>query len=1100
MNKSKKTTTKIISGMILFLFIISLFSFALPSQTMAETNLSSLYANPNQTNNNAYKFKISDVVNSNLLTNVVGCTGVVNKVSKWMVGFIQSPAQQEKILKEKLRKVRTQLENACAAGKASAEAAGDSIPTIGGISKSIDTILAKINVKVNGGDLKICQDQVKAVSDDALAIAVEQTEKETERDIKEQCLDGIAITLAKNQLTAMTRSAMNWVNTGYGGNSFFVKDMIGLANNIERNVLETGIDILLAPNGNQNPYAKNFVESTVYGRNLISSSSNFLSNLQSDLGSFISDPKSYYSDDQLNKAADTRTALQRAQEANDVFANNFSSGGWDAYLALTQRDQNNPLGFTMVASQYLADQQVAQVAQTESELDRNNGFLNQKECNLWELRDEAGNPKYPSSVASGIAGNTARIQSFLPLKSPKQMSPFDKCVGWKVTTPGSIIKDKVTNYLNSPERQLELADTINESLNALFSILISKLEQGGLSGLSDSVENTSNWEDTTNEYISADGNTTYDNGGAYNDFNLTRDLGNTYIYDNIVKLGSWNAKTNIATNTKYPLFPKSNTTNTIQLYPNIVPENYEKPEGAEIKIVYPINGYYTVTAAGKTKIISEGYNNWEIGDRAFWNGSEWQNWRCGTLNDGKCTNQTNPIKKRGVVQIQNDYILGAREILSVLSGVMPNLGKLDYCLPGPNPSYETNSTDAQSAYQDWIGSMYVGMTDSTGLRHGVKIDQAGGRTYDNLEAIYKDNPKVWETVRQNMTPLIQKFSNICNNDTDAPLCTNGLDDDKDGKIDDEDPNCHINGKMNNQYVPANNSEKKSPSSYKELPADCAGAYFYSKSLSGEEVGLLDAKKTIMNTEQNYVNNKMFTNFYSTFNLEMNKKYFKNMTSFYSADTETSVQKENPNYVPMAEAGFDLTKNILYYNDDVEKAKVDYNNAMSVARVNISKLDPIKSEVSGIIKTAQDRRNKELVTTLGLTLEQIKAKYKTCFEEENIEFYDADSITAMGSETGENCSDGIDNDLDGLVDIKDSDCSYTTNGVVNDLTGASGRCVKDTSSGVDAAKTSSGIIGISEGNTQIDLCSADGNKNSCVLSSFWYQTGSTKTIFRCKWVQ
>lgn len=1066
MNKSKKTTTKIISGMILFLFIISLFSFALPSQTKAETNLSNLYNNPNQTNNNAYKFKISDVVNSNLLTNVVGCTGVVNKVSTWMINFIQSPGKADKMIAKKVADTKKLLQTACKATKAGVQGAVGVIPQVNDLVSPLNTSLEEW-----------CPEKIEAIDDEVVIALMDASEEATEKKIKEQCFDGIAITLAKNQLTAMTRSAMNWVNTGYGGNSFFVKDMIGLANNIERNVLETGIDILLAPNGNQNPYAKNFVESTVYGRNLISSSTNFLGNLQSDLGSFISDPKSYYSDGQLNKAADTRTALQRAQEANDVFANNFSSGGWDAYLALTQRDQNNPLGFTMVASQYLADQQVAQVAQTESELDRNNGFLNQKECNLWELRDEAGNPKYPSSVASGIAGNTARIQSFLPLKSPTKTSDFDKCIGWKVTTPGSIIKDKVTNYLNSPERQLELADTINESLNALFSILISKLEQGGLSGLSDSVENTSNWEDTTNEYISADGNTTYDNGGAYNDFNLTRDLGNTYIYDNIVKLGSWNAKTNIATNTKYPLFPKSNTTNTIQLYPNIVPENYEKPEGAEIKIVYPINGYYTVTAAGKTKIISEGYNNWEVGDRAFWNGSEWQNWRCGTLNDGKCTNQVNPIKKSGVVQIQNDYILGAREILSVLSGVMPNLGKLDYCLPGPNPSYETNSTDAQSAYQDWIGSMYVGMTDSTGLRHGVKIDTEGGRTYDNLKAIYKDNPNVWEIIKGDVTPnrgmsdLIEQFSNICNDD----------------------------------LIWFTTKEKN------EESKNCQGNYFFAKDLSNKDTDHLNEKKDIMNSVQGYVNNKMFTNFYSTFNLEMNKKYFKNMTSFYiSEPNETSAQVKNSSYVPMAEAGFDLTKNILYYNDDVEKAKVDYNNAISQARVNIAKLEPIKSEVSGIIKTAQDRRNKELVTTLGLTLEQIKAKYKTCFEEENIQFYDADKITAMGNSNEENCSDGIDNDLDGLVDTKDSDCSGNTGSGTrtgrtsadNGATNASGSCFMDETTTTES--TYAEIARMTIITIDSDTCNIENkDETSCKNAAYYSKTtlphGTNYKIVRCKWV-
>ena len=82
---------------------------------------------------------------------------------------------------------------------------------------------------------------------------------------------------------------------------------------------------------------------------------------------------------------------------------------------------------------------------------------------------------------------------------PNKISEFDKCVQFETVTPGSIIKDKVSTYINSPERQLELADDINKVLNTLFSTLISKLQNQGLSSLStDRYEYTSGYLTNTN--------------------------------------------------------------------------------------------------------------------------------------------------------------------------------------------------------------------------------------------------------------------------------------------------------------------------------------------------------------------------------------------------------------------------------------------------------------------------------------------------------------------------------------------------------------------------------------------------------------------------
>ena len=104
----KQIGIKIISNLILLILVVSIFYTPI-AQAASESTLSNLYSNPNQSSNNTYKFKIKDVVNSNLLTSIVGCTGTVSKVSEWMSRFIQSPLQMGKLAKEEIAKKKKQL-------------------------------------------------------------------------------------------------------------------------------------------------------------------------------------------------------------------------------------------------------------------------------------------------------------------------------------------------------------------------------------------------------------------------------------------------------------------------------------------------------------------------------------------------------------------------------------------------------------------------------------------------------------------------------------------------------------------------------------------------------------------------------------------------------------------------------------------------------------------------------------------------------------------------------------------------------------------------------------------------------------------------------
>jgi len=1007
---NKQTLTKIISGLIIFVFVISIFQFAMPVQA-ASNSMANTYSNPNQYNsNNPYKFKVSDVVNSSILTSIVGCTGIVNKVASWMATIIQSPEKIAETVQNEIDLKKEQLKKACAAVKSVAKAAANSIPGVGGIAPAIDTKLGK---------MPTCQERIDATSDKEITALLNEEKANTSRDFKEQCFDGIAITLAKNQLTAMTRSAMNWVNSGFGGNPFFVQNMQNFTNNIEKNVIETGINVMLSPE-NANPYGVDFAKAKIMSsKNILQGSSSFLGGLQSDLSAFITDPQSYYTNDQLDQANTTQTVLQRAQEANSRFENDFSVGGWDGYMALTQRDQNNPLGFNMQASQYFTDTQTKQVTSKKEELAQNNGFLSQTTCAQY-MTQKAVQAELDIEnnilIAAGIAKES--YADYVLRKYP-DTAPNLPCLQEKVITPGSIIKDKTTNYLNSPERQLELAKTINDSLNAVFSIIISKLEGGGLVGLSDSAIKT-DWSDTLNglSSTSSDGNTTYDNNGAYNGFNLTRDLGNTYIHDDTFNAGTWDANSSINLTDKYDQMTMGYVP---PVYRNVPIWNEAKKIWEDNSELVSSNLYWTVTKPGDTKLIDNGFNGWQVGDRAFWDGTSWQNWK---------KDQVSPIKNRGVIQIQQDYIVAAKEILKILPSVMPKLGELDYCLPGPNPNYQTNSTDAQSAYSDWVGSTTVGSTD--GLRTSWRVDGPGSSTYTAFQNIFSDVPYMWKQVLATnpMNLLLNIF---------------------DGGYD---------------YKP--NKKEKTAENKLSQQAD----YLI-----------------------NYVNTKMFNNFYEYFDKMMNTLYFKNVTQKYieneltPIDTSPGSKDENPSYMPMSQAGYDLTKDILFYNDEISKSTKNYTDNIAQAKINIAKLEVIKAEVSKIILAAQDRRDARLVDILKkestdngtplLTPAQYKTKYAECLDEENIQVYDADTISNMNLDT-ERCFDGIDNDLNGLIDAKDPACKGAIPpGPVVPVY----RCVTGSSTTNETQ------------NPQNTVCSARKTESEC--SSDFYYHGAQANI--CNWI-
>ena len=476
------------------------------------------YDNPNKGNEKSpYKISFKNVVNGELLTSLVGCTGIVNKVSKVSVTFLQD------LLKTKAERVAKKI------AKKSVDAAKKTSTTTAGVLEGVQAATPTgTSSGLSGNPANVLKDlaldtgttAVENLDKDEALKAQDKTKKEiAAANFREECLNGIAITLARNQLTAMTKATMNWINTGFSGDPMFVRNINAFTDSITQEILEKELSMFKDPTTTADyPYGRDFARMSINSYKV-----------KNDFGALKQDLTNY---------------LQDGAGAKD-FAEDFSKGGWSGWLALTQHPNNNPLGFNLKATENINNKIETETNNTKDEINRNGGYLDQKKCVKYS---ETGN---------------------------------GECIITETVTPGTTIKDKISTYVNSPERQLEMAKTINDSLNALFTALLNKFQTQGLSSLS----------------------------SGSKDFTSVSDGFGSNSIATILSTGLDGSE-----------------------------DNSDDPSDSG-------------TSIDITKDL-------------------------GTI-----------------IQIQKDYIDAVKKYLKITTGVLPALGKLDYCIPGPNPNWKANADE-----------------------------------------------------------------------------------------------------------------------------------------------------------------------------------------------------------------------------------------------------------------------------------------------------------------------------------------------------------------------------------------------------------------------
>jgi len=269
--------------------------------------------------------------------------------------------------------------------------------------------------------------------------------------IKEYVLDQIPWIISKTIIRQITRSTVNWINSGFKGNPAYVTNPSQFLQDIGDSVagqIIAGSDL----NFLCSPFALDIRLSLAY---------NYSSQFKDTISCTLSDV---------------------ADNIQGFMDGGFTvNGGWESWSQLTQNPANNPYGAYIASQNEIAIRTARGQSIKLAELNWGKGFLS------WETCDAT-----PVSNTGSTLDNTFNSDgSINPVSSTGELNLSDSGVtentNCKIETPGSVIEGQLENVLGSGVRQLELADSFNEIVGALVGQLVTQaFSATGLAGASKS--------------------------------------------------------------------------------------------------------------------------------------------------------------------------------------------------------------------------------------------------------------------------------------------------------------------------------------------------------------------------------------------------------------------------------------------------------------------------------------------------------------------------------------------------------------------------------------------------------------------------------------
>jgi hypothetical protein len=210
---------------------------------------------------------------------------------------------------------------------------------------------------------------------------------------------------------------------------------------------------------------------------------------------------------------------------NGFMGGDFRQGGWPAFLALTTEPQNNIYGAYLKSSADIQAKIDSRKATINLDITRGNGFMSWQKCDPVQKGEvyydrnldskvsvpaagsKADNFSFGSDLslgtdeatALGNSGGGLSLQNFETnqtnqvttdkngnLKTANLQASQYQPTNCRTETPGSVISGTLQKSLGIPADQLNMADEINEVVNALVGQLVTQVLQKGLASVSGS--------------------------------------------------------------------------------------------------------------------------------------------------------------------------------------------------------------------------------------------------------------------------------------------------------------------------------------------------------------------------------------------------------------------------------------------------------------------------------------------------------------------------------------------------------------------------------------------------------------------------------------
>src|SRR3989344_1270677 len=337
----------------------------------------------------------------------------------------------------------------------------------------------------------------------------------TVKNFLKEILREVLKTIAKRALAELTKSTVNWINSGFHGKPLFLENPDSFFKDITKFEIKRLVDTL-GYSSSRYPYGRNWSLGIIgaYKRQIDYNAAYSLSLLN------------------LNEAIDQanfETFLQN-------YRSNFNIGGRKGLTLYTQYPQNNAFGFQMRATEELARRINTdpnannEIEKTKSLLQQGQGFLSPQVCRSNpDLVQNPYNPptfKFDPTLAGPFPDRAAfddedkfqdAYNGYLLHRQATEdgariaWENQNTCKGgWANTTPGYVAASQITRALGSKFSQNELGQALGTSLSAIFDALLNKLFDTGLNALASKVnpppETPDNWDYLGNTLGSPDDN------------------------------------------------------------------------------------------------------------------------------------------------------------------------------------------------------------------------------------------------------------------------------------------------------------------------------------------------------------------------------------------------------------------------------------------------------------------------------------------------------------------------------------------------------------------------------------------------------------------